>query len=194
MSATKIGLGFQGYFDHPLGENNGDGIVKRQDNIENAGRWIRFFADTTRITIMAPWWAWTTAHGETHEYEKRRQVDSRFAIERCDVLIQSAWHSPHMKLLADHAKRIGLPILDLTSYGHGPPDRTDEDAVQVILARLKRVLSAKPRRVWMPPLAEEQVGDLIKLSHATAMHLPGEHDEALETVNTIIARAIDTGV
>lgn len=186
-------MGIVAYLDHPLGERDAGGGVSRPDNISNAGEWIRFLIDVTRWTIVAPWHTWAITVGEG-QYDQRRFMDSLNALERSDLLIHAGgFIAPHMKYTGGYAKRYGIPLLDLTSVGVGPPDPHDDDAVQVILARARRVILARPRRVWMPLLTQENIDSLIKLRHAVDVHMHDEQLDGLVIVDRIIEKAIDIG-
>lgn len=184
-------MGIVAYLDHPLGEVEAG--AGRADNIANAGDWIRFLIDTTRWTIVAPWHTWAITVGGV-KYDQRRFMDSLNALERSDLLVHcGGFIAPHMGYTAGYAKRYGIPLLDLTTLGVGPPDQGDENTVQVILARARRVILARPRRVWMPLLTKENIDSLIKLRHAVDVHMHDEQLDGLVIVDRIIEKAIDIG-
>lgn len=180
------------YLSHPIGEGETADDVQRADNIANAGDWVRFFIDTTRWVILCPWYVYAITHGSAI-HAPRRLIDQLAALERCDLLVQvGGIISPHMTLEAMSAKRLGIPIVDLTTFGVLPPLPND-DAVQVILARAARALTKSPRRVWMPLLTQPDIDRLREARHALYVHMPDEHDKAVALIDRIIAAAVDRG-
>lgn len=189
-------MGLVVYMDHPIGESDTSAdMQQRADNLANASDWIRFFVDTTAWTLMCPWWVWAVSHGGLQHYG-RRLVDSYAALERSDVLVHvGGVLAPHTKLLTRKAKRIGLPVCDLTGLGIAPPDPSDHDTVQVILARIKRSMLAVPRRIWMPLLTPEDIEHLRRARHALYAYYPEEqeHQDEVLLLDRIIDAATDYG-
>ena len=103
-----------------------DEIIKRQENIENAGRWIRWLIENTHLVVLVPWWP-LIAVVDDERHRSRLMVDQVYMITRCsDLLIQCGGHvSPHMQ---DHERvgrrrKIPVAIANLTQFGRMPPQR-----------------------------------------------------------------------
>ena len=175
------------YLDHPIGETNGEDSIRRADNIANAGDWWCFLVEITRWNVQAPWYVYAVKN----VHPSRRMVDNYSALERSDLYVPCGGIiAPHMAQNMRKARQLGVPILDMTMYGVLPPP-VDEDIAQIILARARKIVTANPRRVWVPLLTSEQVAELVKASHALAVtgSMPGEHDAAVETLNRILEAA-----
>lgn len=99
------------YFAHRLG--NGP---NRLDNIEAAGRLVCDLADRLPIVPVASWLTLARYWPETKR-EKGLAID--FAqIARCDELwLVGPELSPGMKLEAEHAAKVGVPITDFVGCG-----------------------------------------------------------------------------
>ena len=106
------------YLSHPIGPLGPfEALVERGDNLENAGRWLRFLIEHSRWAIMCPWLAYTTAIGSSL-YGPRALMDQLSLLERCDVLVQvGGWESPHMQIEGNQARRLGIPVINLTQFG-----------------------------------------------------------------------------
>jgi hypothetical protein len=177
---------------HPLGEGGLADLEKRSDNISNAGEWVRFFIDSTRWVILCPWYVYAVTHGE-EIYAPRRIVDQLSALERCDLLVLvGGFISPHMNYEMQSAKRLGIPVVDLTTFGISPPTLS-EDNIQVVLARAQRAIGRGPRRVWVPLLTEENLEELKRARHSLYTHMPDEHNAAVALLDRIIQAAVDRG-
>jgi hypothetical protein len=199
-------MGLVVYMSHPIGDGGLADQEKRADNIANAGEWVRFFVDTTRWVILCPWYLYAITHGE-EIYGPRRLVDQLSALERCDLLVLTGGViSPHMSYEVSQAKRYGIPVVDVTTFGVSPPrtsspsagtqpyrDAVDEETVQLILARVQRAMKRLPRRVWMPMLSEDDIARLQESRHALYVHMPDEHNKAVALLDRIIAAALDYG-
>jgi len=196
-------MGLVCYMSHPIGDGGLADEEKRADNIANAGEWVRFFVDSTRWVILCPWYLYAITHGE-EIYGPRRLVDQLSALERCDLLVLTGGViSPHMSYEVSQAKRYGIPVVDLTTFGVAPPrtasgphpyrETADEDAVQLILARVQRAMKRLPRRIWMPRLSEDDIERLKEARHALYVHMPDEHNKAVALFDRIIAAALDYG-
>lgn len=184
------------FISHPLGDRLDDPVAWH-DNLANASEWIRFVIDTTTYVVQAPWFVYALVHQDVQK-AGRRLVDSLTAMERSDVLLQCGGYlSPHMiNYDAKTARRLGLPIVDLTSFGVTPPDKTDESAIQLINARVRGAIKNKPRRVWMPLLTAEDIDAFKKARHALYTHVPGEPGEyntAVALIDRILHAATERG-
>jgi len=173
------------YLDHPIGEENGHSNVERGDNLANAGEWFCFLVEITAWAVIAPWYVYAVKGVRA----PRRIVDAAQTLERTDLYVMTGGVvAPHMHVNLRHARRLGVPVLDLTSEGVIPPAAT-EDVAQVIAARARRAILKSPRRVWLPLLLESDLAALKKLAHAARVHMPEEHDTAASTVDRIITAA-----
>lgn len=180
------------YMSHPIGDGSTADLERRQDNIATAGEWIRFFVDTTRWVIVCPWYVYAITHGE-EIHAPRRLVDQLAALERCDLLVLvGGIITAHMQLEINAAKRRGIPVVDLTTFGVGPPS-ISEDLTQVLLARAKSSMMRTPRRVWMPMLTPADIQVLVGARHQLDVALPGEQDAAIALIDRIIIAATDYG-
>lgn len=148
---------FVAYLSHPIGDD--DDPEQKGDNISNAGKWLNFLVDNTRWAILCPWLAYTTTLGQT-VYGPRALMDQITLLERCDVLVQVGGDiTPHMVIERNHAVRNELPVVDLTRFGFFPGTR---DAVRQQIAKdlrqqIDRARGMMRRRVWLPPLAPEDI-------------------------------------
>src|SRR5262245_30980135 len=114
-------MSFVVYLSHPIGEGDGADAERRADNIANATEWVKFFIDNTRWIMLCPWFIYTITHGGAI-HAPRRLIDQITALERCDLLVLvGGFISPHMKYEMQAAKRLGIPIVDLTTFGVSPP-------------------------------------------------------------------------
>lgn len=182
---------------HPLGDRI-DSVERWHDNLANAGDWIRFLIETTPWVVMAPWYVYAMVHGGESMSAGRRLVDSLTAMERSDVLLLvGGVISPHMRDYdAKTARRLGLPVVDLTGFGVTPPDKTDEDSVQLMQSRVRGAIVAKPRRVWMPLLTGEDLVELHRARHALYTYMgkrSDEFDTAVALLDRIISAATERG-
>ena len=184
---------FVAYIDHPYGDALGfEDTVQQYNNLAQAVDWVRFLLDTTQLVILCPWYVYTIAHSSNIS-TPRRLIDSIEALSRADILIQvGGYLTPHMHMLATSARRHGIPIVDLTSFGIIPPDKSDEDIVAHLIQKIKRVVdNAVPRRVWMPLLTDEDLNALKKVRHAIDFHLVDEHPVAVAVIDRILNAVLD---
>lgn len=180
------------YLSHPIGDGGTADDERRGDNIANAGEWVRFFIDTTRWVILCPWYVYAITHGE-QIYAPRRLVDQLAALERCDLLLLTGGYmSPHMLYESNQAKRLGIPVVDLTSFGIAPPSISD-DNTQLIVTRVQRTIARLPRRVQLPLFTTTDLDDLKKAAHDLDVHLPGEHQGAVKIILRILEAAYEIG-
>lgn len=183
------------FLSHPLGDP--EDVEQWHDNLASMALWTRFILDTTPYVVQAPAYLYAVAKGDMMS-AGRRLVDSLTALERSDLLFLVGGHiSPHMRDYdARTARRIGIPIVDLTGFGTVPPDKHDEDAVQLIMSRARKATTGKPRNVWMPRLTEDDIDKLKLARHALYMHVPatpGEYDVAVALLDRIIEAATNRG-
>lgn len=184
------------FISHPIGERD-DSPEAWHDNLANASEWIKFFIDTTSWVVLAPWYVYALVH-ENALMAGRRLIDSMTALERADVcLLIGGVISPHMRDYdARTARRLGLPVVDLTGFGVIPPDKTDEDAIHLIRSRVRTAITSKPRRVWLPLLTQDDLDNLKKARHALYAHIvsdAGEYDTAVALLDRIISAASERG-
>lgn len=117
------------YVDHPLGERDTfEALIARQENIESAGRWIRWLVEHTHLVVLVPWWP-LVAVADEDKHRTRLMADQKIMIYRCaDILVQCGdFVSPHMMDHERFAMRPKTPIVvcNLTQFsdrGH-PPER-----------------------------------------------------------------------
>lgn len=136
------------YLSHPIGAS--DDMIRRGDNIANAGAWLRLLVRETRWAIICPWLAYTTAIGD-ELHGPRALMDQVTILERSDIVVQVGGDvSRHMEIEHNHARRNNQPIIDLTAFGDYPHDY---DAIATSL-RLQaiNIAATDQRRVWLPPL------------------------------------------
>lgn len=185
------------FVSHPLGDRIDD-IQRWHDNLANAGDWIRFVIETTNWVVLAPWYVYAMVSATDGIMAGRRLVDSLTAMERSDVVLMlGGYFSPHMRDYdAKTARRLGLPVVDLTWMGVTPPDKSDEDAVQLMLARVHGAIVKQPRRVWMPLLTASDLDALKTARHflyTSSMREKNEFDVAVAVLDRIIQAASDRG-
>ncbi len=174
------------FVDHPLGETNGEDAIKRADNVANAGEWMRFVKTCfPSLIIVAPWHTYAMVDLP----DSSRLVDSALLLERADIYVPCGGiHSPHMRHNLKAARRVGVPIFDLCSYGVLPPDVT-EDLLQLLTSRLRKMMTTTTRRVWMPLLTPDDIDKLKRARHALYVHLQDEHDAAVAVLDRILHAA-----
>lgn len=149
------------YLAHPVGSGGTVAELEaRQQNIANTCAWLRFLVDNTPFSVSVPWLPYVQTLDES-TYRERGIADDLAGLERCDLVILCGGRvSPGMAAERDHAAKLGIPVVDLTSFGYRPPASAEDCARAVIAFRAGRASSAKPRRVWLPPLALDDVGEL----------------------------------
>lgn len=189
-------MGTVAFVSHALGDREDD-PQRWHDNLANAIEWIRFLIETTQWCLAVPWFVYAAAQANGLA-AGRRIVDSMTMLERVDVcLLIGGVISPHMRDYdAKVARRYGVPVVDLTSFGVTPPDKTDEDQVQLIRSRVRSAIKGKPRRVWMPLLTDEDLQSLRNLRHVIYTHVPaepGEFDKEIALLDRIIQAASERG-
>jgi hypothetical protein len=175
------------YLSHPIGPSDRiDELSAHHDNLEHAGLWLRFLVSHSAWAIMCPWLAYVTAVGTTI-YGPRALTDQIMLLERCDVLVQvGGWHSPHMEIEANHAKRRDIPIVDLTDLGLRPIQ--EEHIARQLRLRTQVLEKLSKRRVWMPPL---DVSDIDALRAAQiALQADPFSDDAKAVIQRIIVAAM----
>lgn len=102
------------YVAHPLGHG-----LDRARNLDNAKGWVAWLAERG-FAPVAPWIPLAEAWEEDRRTEGL-EIDL-LVVERCQgVVLCGGRVSPGMSLELEHAKRIGLPYLDLTDMGYFPP-------------------------------------------------------------------------
>ena len=179
------------YISHPVGEINGDAMSVRHDNIANAGDWIRLLAECTSWTLCCPWYPLVVALDD-HKWDTRRMRDALDVLERCDMLVLCGGIvSPHMRIEFQRARRLGMPIIDLTPYGVIPPLPTEDAALQ-ITEIAARAIDVRQRRVWMPLMTEADFETLKRARHALYTHLPDSYDNEVILLDRIIGAVAAT--
>ncbi len=97
------------YLAHPIGHP-----PQREIHMANAKVWFRFLIDHTDWAISVPWLAYTTTLDEA-TYRDRGIRDDLQSLSRCDAVVLCGPHiSPGMRIEADRAISLGMPIVDLT--------------------------------------------------------------------------------
>lgn len=176
------------YLSHPIGDD--DDLEVRGDNISNAGRWLNFLVDNTRWAIMCPWLAYTTAMTSTL-YGPRALTDQILLLERCDFLVQVGGSiSPHMEIERNHAVRHEIPIINLTMHGDVPSSRNDvrNNIAKALKSQVELVRAVMRRRVWLPPLAIEDIAALRAAE--VALRENPQAQEARAMIQRIVHAAI----
>lgn len=151
------------YLAHPVGSGHApEDLERRQNNIANALAWLQFLVDVTGWAVNVPWLPYVQRLDE-NTYRARGIADDLACLERCDLLVATGgtW-SPGMVAERGAAEEHGLPIVDLTSWGFAPPQiGADVSSVRALVAaRTQIALRRRPRRVWLPPLELDEVGEL----------------------------------
>lgn len=183
------------YLAHPVGPGSTVAELEaRQRNIANTHAWLRFLVDHTDFAISVPWLPYVQTLEEL-TYRERGIADDLAGLERCDLVILCGGQvSAGMAKERELAIKLGMPVVDLTSFGYHPPALDEERARAVIAFRANRATSARPRRVWLPPLTPARVENL-KIASAIVRSSGTEHepafivDDAIATLAEIIAAA-----
>jgi hypothetical protein len=172
------------YLAHPIGPGKTMvELANRRDNIANALAWLRWLVDHSTWSISAPWLPYVQVLDEG-TYGDRGIADDLAGLERCDLIILTGGRtSAGMAAERDHAKELGMPVVDLTSWGFSPPS-TEDNAAAALDLRAKQALARTPRRPWLPPLDADAIGEL----RGNRAVLRG-HGVDFRTLDAIIAAA-----
>lgn len=104
------------YISHQLTADTREGFER---NLKNAAKWVSLAG----LAGFAPVADWITLSGEWSEVEGRQRglaIDCA-QIERCDALwLCGGKVSPGMDVELSHAKRFGIPVIDLLQLGYAP--------------------------------------------------------------------------
>lgn len=176
------------YLSHPIGD--ADDYALRGDNVANAGRWLNFLIDHTRWAVLCPWLAYSNAMPGTL-YGPRALTDQIMLLERCDFLVQVGGSiSPHMEIERNHAVRHEIPIVNLTQYGDQPSTRqvVRDTIAKALREQAETVRMMMRRRVWLPPLAVEDIAALR--SAEVALRSDPFADDARSLIHRIVNAAI----
>lgn len=175
------------YLSHPIGPSDRmTDLVAHQDNLAYASQWLRVLIAHTPWAIMCPWLAYINAVGNTL-HGPRALTDQVMLLERCDFITQvGGWISPHMEIEANHARRRGMPIINLTDLGTRPIQ--EDHIARQILIRGKILDKLVKRRVWMPPLDDGDV-DALRAAQVALQSDPFS-DDAKSVIQRIIVAAM----
>lgn len=177
------------YLSHPIGpigEFEPTTGGERGDNLVNAGEWLKFLIKHTRWAIMCPWLAYTTVV-DSALHGPRALTDQIMLLERCDILVQvGGWVSPHMEIEFNHASRMGLQIISLIDLGTRPIQ--EEHISRQVEQRKQSVEKTTPRRVWMPPLQDQDIAALRAAQ--TVLTNDPFSEEARGVIQRIVAAAM----
>lgn len=144
------------YLSHPLTDED---IARRQDNLAGAFDWFRFLVEATPWAILAPWLPYVQVLSPIQR--DRGLADNRAAIERADLFVVTGGRvSVRMSDERDHAAGCGLPIVDLVSWGEVAPPSGDATSLAALQLRTRHAINGRPRRVWLPPLERDEIGEL----------------------------------
>lgn len=105
------------YISHQLTAETREGFEK---NRRNAAKWVSLAG----LSGFAPVADWITLSGEWSELDGRERglsIDCA-QIERCDALwLCGGSMSPGMDVELSHARRFGIPVVDMLPFGYEPP-------------------------------------------------------------------------
>lgn len=111
------------YIAHPLNADTRHGI---EANRRNASEWVAWAA----AEGVAPVATWITLSGQWEETDANRKLGLEIdcaLISRCDeVWLVGSRVSKGMQIEAEHARRAGIPVLDLTVRGGLPPRSAEQ--------------------------------------------------------------------
>jgi hypothetical protein len=106
------------YIAHPL---NAATDEEREANRANAARWCAWAAMVQRVAPVADWIVLSGVLSEEQGREQGLKIDCAL-LERCDeVWLCGGRVSPGMQVEADHARKAGIPVCDLTAMGYEAP-------------------------------------------------------------------------
>lgn len=107
------------YLAAPLTAPTREGIER---NRTNAGCWAAWLVVHFNVAVECTWVVLTGQLEETPENRKRGLECDLALVERCDELwLVGGRVSSGMQLEADHARKRGLRVVDLTALGLVPP-------------------------------------------------------------------------
>lgn len=121
------------YLSHPLGCENGNETVTRQDNIYNAGLWFTWLTGAG-YQVVCPWYAsiaWLPNNLRPSGFATQLEV-----IKVCELIFFCGQWNPHMKYEKTAADRAKLQQADLTDLGRLPPYLEKKEARELIEARI----------------------------------------------------------
>lgn len=181
------------YLAHPVGAGvRPEDLERRQNNLANTLAWLQFLVDVTSWAISVPWLPYVQRLDEG-TYRARGIADDLACLERCDILVAvgGQW-SPGMQAERRAAEEHAIPIVDLTSWGFAPPAIVDVADLRSMIALRTRIGLARPRRVWLPPLEVDDVGELKGNRSVLRAHAVdhGVIDRILEAVGVLEASAV----
>lgn len=172
------------YLSHPIGPSWGaDEMAVHRDNLEHANQWLRFLIAHTPWAIICPWLAYLNAIGSAALYGPRALTDQIMILERADLIVQvGGWQSPHMQIEANHGRRRGMPLVDLTDLGLRPIQ--EEHIARQLNLRIAVLEKVERRRVWLPPFDELDIAAL------RAAQIALQTDPFSDDAKAVIARII----
>jgi hypothetical protein len=175
------------YLSHPIGpQDRYEAMEEHHDNLEHAHSWFKFLVAHTRWAILAPWLAYLAAVGQDL-YGPRALTDQVTLLGRCDLLVQvGGWISPHMTIEQNHAKRMGIRVVNLADLGVTPIQ--DVFISSEVRKRTIDLDKNVPRRAWMPPLDEADVDVLRKAQ--VALHNEPNTEDARALIQRIVTAAM----
>jgi hypothetical protein len=106
------------YIAHPL---NAATDEERERNRANAARWCAWAAMTQRVAPVADWIVLSGVLSEEEGRERGLLIDCDI-LARCDeVWAVGGRISPGMAIEIEHAKKMLIPVCDLTDMGYEAP-------------------------------------------------------------------------
>jgi hypothetical protein len=106
------------YLAHRLGAG-----PDRADNLRAAANWGAWATRQHGVAVIADW-IWLAAELPETPANRERGLESDLAlVARCDELwLVGGRVSPGMELEAGEARRLGIPVIDMTHLGVVPPE------------------------------------------------------------------------
>jgi hypothetical protein len=105
------------YVAHPLG-----GGPDREANRARAAKWVAWITAHFGVATVADWIILSGQWSETLESRARGLAIDCALIERCDrMYLVGGRVSPGMQIEAEHARKFGKEVIDLTHLGDWPP-------------------------------------------------------------------------
>ncbi len=105
------------YIAHPLSGPD------REQNRVNAARWCVWAARSRGVAPVADWIVLSGGYDESPANRAMGLACDLALVARCDELwLVGGRVSPGMQAEADEARRLGIPVVDLTALGALPPE------------------------------------------------------------------------
>lgn len=125
------------YLSHPLGCENGNETVQRQDNIYNSGKWFHWLMEGTGWAVNAPWYAYVTFL--PRELRPMAFVSQLRILRTCNIAAFTGIWSPHMNMEKTVCERHNIPMLDLTDLGRFPPTMEKHEIRALVKERVEKL-------------------------------------------------------